>query len=116
MADQRPTMTPNQHPYSPFVEEIDYNEIEHIDVSWTTLLDTCMTSIIENEFSFIFQVVGKGAFGTVYKAKWRNNYVAVKYIEQEKERDAFTIEVRHCTSFSLFIVDFVQKKSFPILT
>lgn len=38
-------------------------------------------------------MVGKGAFGTVYKAKWRNNYVAVKYIEQEKERDAFTIEV-----------------------
>lgn len=38
-------------------------------------------------------MVGKGAFGTVYKALWRNIHVAVKYIEQESERNAFTIEV-----------------------
>lgn len=48
----------------------------------------------------LFQVVGKGAFGTVYKAKWRNNYVAVKYIEQESERNAFTIEVS-CACYQL---------------
>lgn len=35
MADQRPAMTPDQLLYTPFVEEIDYNEIEHIDVSRT---------------------------------------------------------------------------------
>lgn len=29
----------------------------------------------------------------MYKALWRNKYVAVKYIEQENERNAFTIEV-----------------------
>lgn len=58
------------------------------------------------------QVVGKGAFGTVYKAKWRNNFVAVKYIEQEKERDAFTIEV-----FSEFLrFRFVSNEmSFPLV-
>ncbi|KAG4079104.1 hypothetical protein HA402_001075 [Bradysia odoriphaga] len=54
----------------PFVEEIDFNEIRQLEV------------------------VGKGSFGTVYKAVWREKYVAVKYIEQESERNAFTIEVR----------------------
>lgn len=34
MADQRTPTTPNQQsPYGPFVEEIDYDEIEHIEVS-----------------------------------------------------------------------------------
>lgn len=41
----------------------------------------------------MFQVVGKGAFGTVYKAQWRDHFVAVKYIEPETERNAFRIEV-----------------------
>lgn len=48
-------------------------------------------------------MVGKGAFGTVYKAKWRENFVAVKYIEPETERNAFRIEVcgtqLNCYSF-----------------
>lgn len=38
MADQRPATTPDKLPYSPFVEEIDYNEIEHIDVSGALML------------------------------------------------------------------------------
>lgn len=42
----------------------------------------------------MLQVVGKGAFGTVYKAKWRDHFVAVKYIEAETEQSAFRIEVR----------------------
>ena len=42
---------------------------------------------------FCLQIVGKGSFGTVYKARWRNNYVAVKYMEQDSEITAFTIEV-----------------------
>lgn len=56
--------------------------------------------VIENNTSrnineFEFQVVGKGAFGTVYKAMWRNNFVAVKYIELETERNAFGVEVNN---------------------
>lgn len=39
-------------------------------------------------------MVGKGAFGTVHKARWRNNFVAVKYIELEHECDTIAIEVR----------------------
>lgn len=39
-------------------------------------------------------MVGRGSFGTVHKALWRNQFVAVKYIEQESERNAFTVEVR----------------------
>ncbi|XP_054010548.1 mitogen-activated protein kinase kinase kinase 7-like [Hylaeus anthracinus] len=53
-----------------FVEEINYNEIE------------------------TEQVVGKGSFGVVWKGKWRGQYVAVKYINSEGEKKAFTVEVR----------------------
>ncbi|XP_052901997.1 mitogen-activated protein kinase kinase kinase 7 [Anopheles moucheti] len=54
----------------PFVTAIDINEIEHI------------------------ATVGKGSYGTVIKAKWRNKYVAVKYMEFNTEQ-AFTAEVSH---------------------
>ncbi|XP_045775097.1 mitogen-activated protein kinase kinase kinase 7-like [Maniola jurtina] len=53
-----------------FVEEIDYNEIQEL------------------------QVVGKGAFGVVWKGLWRNKFVAVKHINSEAERREFAIEVR----------------------
>lgn len=53
-----------------FVEEINYDEIEKLEV------------------------VGKGSFGIVYRGRWRNNYVAVKHIDTEAERKAFTVEVR----------------------
>ncbi|KAK2583474.1 hypothetical protein KPH14_009442 [Odynerus spinipes] len=53
-----------------FIEEIDYNEIERE------------------------QVVGKGSFGVVWKGRWRGQYVAVKHINSEGERKAFTVEVR----------------------
>ena len=53
-----------------FVEEINYDEIE------------------------TEQVVGKGSFGVVWKGKWRGRYVAVKYINSEGEKKAFTVEVR----------------------
>uniref|UniRef100_A0A1B0DBN5 Mitogen-activated protein kinase kinase kinase 7 n=2 Tax=Phlebotomus papatasi TaxID=29031 RepID=A0A1B0DBN5_PHLPP len=61
---------PNQPLPKPFVEEVNYDEIDHLEI------------------------VGKGSFGTVYKAKWREHFVAVKYIEQEHERNAFAVEVR----------------------
>ncbi|XP_078038049.1 mitogen-activated protein kinase kinase kinase 7 [Augochlora pura] len=53
-----------------FVEEINYDEIE------------------------TEQIVGKGSFGVVWKGKWKGQYVAVKYINSEGERKAFTVEVR----------------------
>lgn len=43
-----------------------------------------------------FQVVGRGAFGVVCKAKWRGKDVAIKTIESESERKAFIVEVLHC--------------------
>ncbi|KAM3854198.1 mitogen-activated protein kinase kinase kinase 7 isoform 2-T2 [Vipera latastei] len=51
-------------------EEIDYKEIE------------------------VEEVVGRGAFGVVCKAKWRGKDVAIKQIESESERKAFIIELR----------------------
>ncbi|XP_034192855.1 mitogen-activated protein kinase kinase kinase 7 [Osmia lignaria lignaria] len=53
-----------------FVEEINYDEIE------------------------TEQIVGKGSFGVVWKGKWRGQYVAIKYINSEGEKKAFTVEVR----------------------
>uniref|UniRef100_A0A8V8TQF2 Mitogen-activated protein kinase kinase kinase 7 n=2 Tax=Catarrhini TaxID=9526 RepID=A0A8V8TQF2_HUMAN len=50
-------------------EEIDYKEIE------------------------VEEVVGRGAFGVVCKAKWRAKDVAIKQIESESERKAFIVEV-----------------------
>lgn len=40
------------------------------------------------------QIVGKGSFGVVWKGKWRGQYVAVKLINSEGEKKAFTVEVR----------------------
>jgi serine/threonine protein kinase len=41
------------------------------------------------------QNVGKGAFGVVYKALWRDKFVvAVKTIEGEAEKKAFLVEVK----------------------
>ncbi|KAK7583722.1 hypothetical protein V9T40_004685 [Parthenolecanium corni] len=53
-----------------FVEEINHNEIHQI------------------------KIVGKGSFGTVFKAKWRDKFVAAKYIDSAGERKTVTIEIR----------------------
>ncbi|KAL5010470.1 hypothetical protein ScPMuIL_012775 [Solemya velum] len=53
-----------------FVEEIDFNELQ------------------------FHEVVGKGAFGVVSRAKWRTKDVAVKLIETESERKAFITELK----------------------
>ncbi|KAG7460667.1 hypothetical protein MATL_G00201170 [Megalops atlanticus] len=58
--------TPPGYPF----EEIDYQEIE------------------------VEEVVGRGAFGVVCKAKWRGKDVAIKTIESESERKAFVVELR----------------------
>ncbi|XP_038058999.1 mitogen-activated protein kinase kinase kinase 7-like isoform X2 [Patiria miniata] len=57
-----------QHQVS-FAEEIDFSELE------------------------FEKVVGKGSFGVVSKAKWRDKHVAVKMIESEEEIKAFRVEV-----------------------
>ncbi|XP_051781411.1 mitogen-activated protein kinase kinase kinase 7 isoform X2 [Erpetoichthys calabaricus] len=62
-------------PGYPF-EEIDYGEIE------------------------VEEVVGRGAFGVVCKAKWRGKDVAIKTIESESERKAFSVELRQLSRVS----------------
>jgi len=47
------------------------------------------------------QVVGRGAFGTVSRALWRNGIeVAVKLIETESERKAFITELKQLSRIS----------------
>ncbi|XP_066548392.1 mitogen-activated protein kinase kinase kinase 7 isoform X4 [Amia ocellicauda] len=58
--------TPPGYPF----EEIEYTDIE------------------------VEEVVGRGAFGVVCKAKWRGKDVAIKTIESESERKAFIVELR----------------------
>ncbi|KAK4874123.1 hypothetical protein RN001_013483 [Aquatica leii] len=61
----------NEGPQSQhFVQEIEYNEIE------------------------LIQIVGEGSFGVVYRGIWKDKDVAVKNITTEAERKAFTVEVR----------------------
>ncbi|XP_059354748.1 mitogen-activated protein kinase kinase kinase 7-like isoform X1 [Carassius carassius] len=66
-AEMLETTTPNvMYPF----EEIDYPDIE------------------------VEEVVGRGAFGVVCKAKWKGRDVAIKTIESESERNAFFVELR----------------------
>jgi serine/threonine protein kinase len=39
-----------------------------------------------------FQVVGRGSFGVVWRAEWRDRPVAVKIIESDSEKRAFAVE------------------------
>ncbi|ELU03623.1 hypothetical protein CAPTEDRAFT_17809 [Capitella teleta] len=55
---------------SGFVEEIDYHELQ------------------------FFEVVGRGAFGVVSRARWKEINVAVKLIETESEKKAFITELK----------------------
>lgn len=78
-----------------FAEEVDFNEIEQIEV----------INKIPPQIAFplnipLLQVVGRGSFGTVYKARWQGTFVAVKLIEQESERNAFAREVRQLSRVS----------------
>lgn len=50
-------------------------------------------TIDTNELCF-YEIVGKGAFGVVSRARWRGKDVAVKIIETESERKAFLTELK----------------------
>lgn len=79
-----------------FVEEIDSNEITRIKVQTYNFICVFLFTICMH----FLQVVGKGTFGVVWKAKWRNIDVAVKFIETESERKAFAVEVRQLSRVS----------------
>uniref|UniRef100_A0A3Q4BIW6 Mitogen-activated protein kinase kinase kinase 7 n=1 Tax=Mola mola TaxID=94237 RepID=A0A3Q4BIW6_MOLML len=53
-----------------------------------------MPSEINYEDIEVEEVVGRGAFGVVCKAKWKGKDVAIKTIESESERKAFIVELR----------------------
>ena len=40
------------------------------------------------------QILGKGSFGLVLRARWRDTDVAVKVFQTESERSAFLVELR----------------------
>ena len=48
----------------------------------------------------LFQVVGRGAFGVVSRARWKNIDVAVKLIETESEKKAFMTELKQLSRVS----------------
>uniref|UniRef100_A0A0V0GA85 Mitogen-activated protein kinase kinase kinase 7 n=1 Tax=Triatoma dimidiata TaxID=72491 RepID=A0A0V0GA85_TRIDM len=59
-----------------FVEKIDINDIQRKEI------------------------LGKGSFGVVYKARWKGIDVAVKSIETEAEKKAFAVEVKQLSRVS----------------
>ncbi len=58
----------------------------------------------------VLQVVGRGAFGVVCKAKWKGRDVAIKTIESESERNAFIVEVLSYSVSLVHISDCSQKQ------
>lgn len=76
----------------PFVE-IDYAEIKRVEVR--ILFANNIHKPICIYFIFFFlQFLGQGGFGMVYKAIWRDSFVAVKHITRDTEENAFKIEVQ----------------------
>ncbi|XP_056151650.1 mitogen-activated protein kinase kinase kinase 7-like isoform X2 [Lampris incognitus] len=49
---------------------------------------------IRDEDIEVEEVVGRGTFGVVFKARWKGKDVAIKTIESENERKAFLVELR----------------------
>lgn len=79
-------------PGYPF-EEINYDDIEVEEVSCVYFCTLRLRRFTFRIKSLNLQVVGRGAFGVVCKAKWRGKDVAIKTIESESERKAFIVEV-----------------------
>lgn len=77
--------------YQNFVEEINYDDIEKLEVSNPSFVIMLFSSHLILAVSS--QVVGKGSFGTVYKGRWRGKFVAVKHLVTEVER-SLSIEIR----------------------
>ena len=124
--------TPPGYPF----EEINYEDIEVEEVgcvyfcgllvpvdqtrlgwhsAWTTVRKRCRIVYLELTvfLTLDFQVVGRGAFGVVCKAKWKGKDVAIKTIESESERKAFIVEVL----LLLSLIDFFRSyNSFSWLT
>ena len=48
----------------------------------------------DNVLHLILKIVGRGAFGVVSRARWREIDVAVKLIETESEKKAFITELK----------------------
>ena len=73
----------------PKFEQIGQEEIEQKEVSH------CRCSSISSTNSpFIpFQIIGKGSYGLVVRARWKEKDVAVKFFQTEAERAAFRVEL-----------------------
>ena len=48
----------------------------------------------------ILKIIGRGAFGVVSRARWREIDVAVKLIETESEKKAFITELKQLSRVS----------------
>lgn len=71
-----------------FCEEIDAQEIKRKEVTKSkTVLHLEIFNVKK------LQVLGRGTYGLVQKAEWRDKIVAVKLIDSEMERRAFFVEV-----------------------
>ncbi len=45
------------------------------------------------------QIIGKGSFGLVIRARWRDRDVAIKVFQTENERSAFSVELRQLSRY-----------------
>jgi len=70
--------------------------ITHVEAIKLSIIPFCLQLNL-----FYFQVVGRGSFGVVSRARWQGGIdVAVKLYETESERKAFRIELKELSRIS----------------
>ncbi len=74
-----------------FVEQVNPEEIEKEEVGTSDSISFTQPIPL---FVLVFQILGKGSFGLVVRARWRGREVAIKVFQTESERSAFTVELR----------------------
>lgn len=81
-------------------DEVEFHceEIDHTEIDIVQVRKTVATILTINDSSTFFrsslQLIGKGSFGSVYKATWRNNVVAVKALSALPDKGPL-VEVRY---------------------
>lgn len=50
-----------------------------------------MQLLVKKHLCFKFQIIGKGSYGLVIRARWKGRDVAIKVFQTEAERSAFKV-------------------------
>ena len=68
--------------------------LEALLIRYTYAAFLVFDSSLKFHVVIFLQILGKGSFGLVIRARWRDRDVAVKVFQTESERSAFLVELR----------------------